>query len=80
MSCGGIAGNDDGFNAMSDEKLGVFDGEATDRIGRLRAVGHSGSVTKIKNGFIRQQLTQRTNDGETADAGVEYAKGCLLGF
>ena len=76
---GGVAGDDDSFDALMDEELGVFECETADGLGRFGAVGDAGGVAKVNDRLVWEQFTQGANDGQTADAGVEDAKGGVGG-
>jgi len=72
---GGVAGDDDGFDALVDQELGVFEGEAADGFWGLGAVGDAGGVAEVDDGFVGEELAEGADDGEAADAGVEDAEG-----
>jgi hypothetical protein len=72
---GGVAGDDDGFDALVDQELGVFEGEAADGFRGLGAVGDAGGVAEVDDGFVGEELAECADDGEAADAGVEDAEG-----
>jgi hypothetical protein len=76
---GGVAGDDDGFDALVDQELGVFEGEAADGFGGLGAVGDAGGVAEVDDGFVGEELAEGADDGEAADAGVEDAEGGVGG-
>lgn len=72
---GGVAGDDDGLDAMADEELGVLHGETADGVGGFGAVRDAGGIAEVDDGFIRKQLPQGADDGEAADAGIKDTEG-----
>jgi hypothetical protein len=76
---GGVAGDDNSFDSLIDEELGVFERETADGLGRFGAVGDAGGVAQVNDRLVREQFTQSTDNGQTADAGVEDAKGGVGG-
>ena len=71
---GGVAGDDDGFDAFGDEEADVFVGELSNRLGALRSVGDPGGVAEVDDGLVRQKALDGFDDGEAADAGVKDAE------
>ena len=71
----GVAGNDQELDFLVEEKLRDLGGVAVDGFNGFDPVGDPGRIAEIDNIFKGKSFHQGTDDGETADAGVENANG-----
>jgi hypothetical protein len=72
---GCVAGDDEEVGALLVEEAGAGDGVAGDGFVRLGAVGEAGGVSEVDVVGIGEEWKQCAEDGEAAEAGVEYADG-----
>jgi len=73
---GGVAGDDQELCALlADQELGALGGVAGDGAAGLGAVGEAGRVSKESELSLREAMEEGAEDGESAEAGIEYADG-----
>lgn len=74
VGAGGVAGDDDGFDATGYEEADVLVGKLADRFGAFGSVREPGRVAEVDDGFVREELLDGLDDGEATDAGVKDAE------
>jgi hypothetical protein len=74
-SGGGVARDHEEVGTLPVEELCAGDGVAGDRFVRLGAVGEAGGVAEVDVASVGDEWQQSAEDGEAAEAGVEYAYG-----
>ena len=72
---GGVTGDDEEFCALIVEEFCAGDSAAGDGLARLRAVGEAGGVAQVDVVGFGDEREKSAEDGETSEAGVEYAYG-----
>ena len=72
---GGIAGNDQHFNAHVHQLLGGLERVPRDGVAPLGAVGQAGRVAKVEHIFAGQAFCQSLENREAAHAGIKQANG-----
>lgn len=73
---GGVAGDDQEFGTLlADEELGAFDGITGDCAAGLGSVGKTRGVADEGEASMRKLGDERGENGESAEAGIEYADG-----
>jgi len=74
VGAGGVAGDDDGFDAFGEKEADVLVSEVADGLGALGAVGDSRGIAEVDDGLVREEALHGFDDGEAADAGVKDAE------
>lgn len=72
---GGVAGEDEGLDALGGEEVGAAERVAAHGVGAFVAVGDAGGVAEVDEALTGQGGAQRAQDGEAADAAVKDADG-----